>query len=165
MKLREQAENAWADIDAQLKRRHDLIPNLVETVKGYASHERETLEAVVQARHSALPARAPDGGCGRGHDWGSSSFSGGSSGHGSSGGGSRGWHQRILNMPGRIGCWIRPSNPHSVPGQHLPVGPCRGSRTLSQHRPRTTRPFARRKMSPNHVCQATESRSLTPRGP
>ena len=48
--LRVQADNAWADIDVQLKRRYDLIPNLVETVKGYASHEKDTLEGVVAAR-------------------------------------------------------------------------------------------------------------------
>lgn len=47
-------ENAWAQIDVQLKRRHDLIPNLVETVKGYASHEKETLERVIQARNAAV---------------------------------------------------------------------------------------------------------------
>ncbi len=47
-------ENAWAQIDVQLKRRYDLIPNLVETVKGYASHERETLEGVIQARNQAV---------------------------------------------------------------------------------------------------------------
>ena len=58
VKLREMGEAAWADIDVQLKRRHDLIPNLVETVKGYASHESETLEAVIQARNSAMSALA-----------------------------------------------------------------------------------------------------------
>lgn len=50
------AKNAWAQIDVQLKRRHDLVPNLVETVKGYASHEKETLERVIQARNSAVTA-------------------------------------------------------------------------------------------------------------
>src|SRR3970282_1906994 len=54
VKLRKQAEGAWADIDVQLKRRYDLIPNLVETVKGYATHERETLEAVIEARNRAM---------------------------------------------------------------------------------------------------------------
>ncbi len=50
VRLRNQVKNAWAQIDVQLKRRHDLIPNLVETVKGYMKHERETLEAVTKAR-------------------------------------------------------------------------------------------------------------------
>jgi LemA protein len=49
-------DNAWSQIDVQLKRRHDLIPNLLETVKGYAAHEKETLERVVQARNSAMTA-------------------------------------------------------------------------------------------------------------
>lgn len=53
VRLTQQAKEAWADIDVQLKRRYDLIPNLIETVKGYASHERETLDAVTQARTQA----------------------------------------------------------------------------------------------------------------
>lgn len=53
---RVQTENAWAQISVQLKRRHDLIPNLVETVKGYATHERDTLDRVIQARNSAMNA-------------------------------------------------------------------------------------------------------------
>lgn len=57
--LRNRVEAAWAQIDVQLKRRWDLIPNLVETVKGYASHERETLEAVIQARNAATTATSP----------------------------------------------------------------------------------------------------------
>ena len=57
--LRNRIENAWAQIDVQLKRRYDLIPNLVETVKGYAGHERDTLEAVVQARNVAMSAQGP----------------------------------------------------------------------------------------------------------
>ncbi|MDZ7733405.1 MAG: LemA family protein [Acidimicrobiia bacterium] len=59
VKLRNRIENAWAQIDVQLKRRYDLIPNLVETVKGYASHERETLEAVIQARNMGVQAETP----------------------------------------------------------------------------------------------------------
>ena len=59
VKLRNAVENAWAAIDVQLKRRHDLIPNLVETVKGYASHERETLDSVTQARAKAMAADSP----------------------------------------------------------------------------------------------------------
>jgi LemA protein len=54
--LRNRFKNAFSQIDVQLKRRHDLIPNLVETVKGYMGHERETLEAVVQARNAAVTA-------------------------------------------------------------------------------------------------------------
>ena len=54
VRKRVQCENGWSQIDVQLKRRYDLIPNLVETVKGYASHERETLEAVIQARQQAI---------------------------------------------------------------------------------------------------------------
>jgi LemA protein len=54
--LRQETNQAFADIDVQLKQRHDLIPNLVETVKGYATHERGTLEAVIAARNSAIQA-------------------------------------------------------------------------------------------------------------
>ena len=57
--LRNRIENAWAQIDVQLKRRYDLIPNLVETVKGYASHERETLDAVITARNAGMNAQGP----------------------------------------------------------------------------------------------------------
>ena len=56
--MRQRVNQAFADIDVQIKQRHDLIPNLVETVKGYASHERGTLEAVVQARNAAVTAQA-----------------------------------------------------------------------------------------------------------
>jgi LemA protein len=58
--LRQRVNQAFADVDVQLKQRHDLIPNLVETVKGYASHERGTLEAVVQARNAAISAKGPE---------------------------------------------------------------------------------------------------------
>src|SRR5689334_664450 len=54
--MRQQVSNAWSQIDVQLKRRYDLIPNLVETVKGYMKHEQGTLEKVIQARNSALAA-------------------------------------------------------------------------------------------------------------
>ncbi len=54
VRLRESGDAAWADIDVQLKRRYDLIPNIVETIKGYVSHERETLESVVAARSGAI---------------------------------------------------------------------------------------------------------------
>ena len=57
--MRQRVVQAFADVDVQLKQRHDLIPNLVETVKGYASHERGTLEAVVQARNTAIAAQGP----------------------------------------------------------------------------------------------------------
>src|SRR5438094_1831743 len=54
--FRQSVKNAWAQIDVQLKRRHDLIPNLVNTVKGYAAHEKETLERVIAARNQAVAA-------------------------------------------------------------------------------------------------------------
>ncbi|MFH1046821.1 MAG: LemA family protein [Patescibacteria group bacterium] len=59
--LRNRVDEAWSDIDVQLKRRYDLIPNLVETVKGYASHERETLEKVIAARNIAMGAEGKQG--------------------------------------------------------------------------------------------------------
>src|SRR6201991_2563149 len=59
IRQRNQVRASWAQIDVQLKRRHDLVPNLVETVKGYAGHERATLEAVVAARNAAMSAHGP----------------------------------------------------------------------------------------------------------
>ncbi len=56
IKLRNQVKNAWSQIDVQLKRRHDLIPNLIETVKGYMTHERDTLENITKARSQAMNA-------------------------------------------------------------------------------------------------------------
>lgn len=61
VRLRNRVDNAWAQIDVQLQRRLDLIPNLVETVKGYTTHERETLEKVTQARSAVMDARTPEG--------------------------------------------------------------------------------------------------------
>jgi len=57
--LRQRCRQAFSDIDVQLKQRHDLVPNLVETVKGYAAHERGTLEAVITARNAAAAAHGP----------------------------------------------------------------------------------------------------------
>lgn len=57
--LRVRADNSWSDIDVQLKRRHDLIPNLVETVKGYATHEKSTFENVARYRSAAMQATTP----------------------------------------------------------------------------------------------------------
>src|SRR5436190_19900140 len=57
--MRQRVGQAFADVDVQLKLRHDLIPNLVETVKGYAAHDRATLKAVVQARNAAVAAQGP----------------------------------------------------------------------------------------------------------
>jgi LemA protein len=59
VRRRNQVENAWSQIDVQLKRRYDLVPNLVETAKGYAHHEKDTLEAVTSARTSAVNATGP----------------------------------------------------------------------------------------------------------
>ncbi|QER41592.1 LemA family protein [Thermodesulfobacterium sp. TA1] len=59
IKLKIMIEQAWSDVDVQLKRRHDLIPNLLETVKGYAQHERKTLEEVVKLRNTAITAQTP----------------------------------------------------------------------------------------------------------
>ena len=59
VRLRVQADTSWSDIDVQLKRRYDLIPNIVETVKGYAGHEKSTLESVVNARSQAMVAQGP----------------------------------------------------------------------------------------------------------
>jgi len=58
IRLKNRVDEAWSDIDVQLKRRYNLIPNLVETVKGYAAHEKETLEKVIQARNAAMAAPA-----------------------------------------------------------------------------------------------------------
>ncbi len=57
IKLKNRTDEAWSDIDVQLKRRYDLIPNLIETVKGYASHEKETLDRVIQARNTAMSSQ------------------------------------------------------------------------------------------------------------
>jgi LemA protein len=61
VQLRVRADSAWSDIDVQLKRRHDLIPNLVETVKGYAAHEKGTFENIAKFRSMAMQATTPDG--------------------------------------------------------------------------------------------------------
>ncbi|WP_426958028.1 LemA family protein [Muricoccus radiodurans] len=62
--LRQTAGQAWSDVDVQLKQRHDLVPNLVETVKGYATHERGTFDDVIRARNAALSARGPEAAAG-----------------------------------------------------------------------------------------------------
>lgn len=59
VQLRNRVDNSWAQVDVQLKRRYDLIPNVVETVKGYAAHEQQTFERVVQARNAAQAAQGP----------------------------------------------------------------------------------------------------------
>ncbi|HEX8974069.1 MAG TPA: LemA family protein [Patescibacteria group bacterium] len=59
IRLKNRVDEAWSDIDVQLKRRHDLIPNLVETVKGYAAHEKEVFEQVTAARTAAMGAQTP----------------------------------------------------------------------------------------------------------
>lgn len=59
VRFRNRSDNAWGQVEVQLQRRYDLIPNLVETVKGYAAHEKETLERVIQARNQAAAAQGP----------------------------------------------------------------------------------------------------------
>lgn len=61
IKMRNRVQNAWSDVDVQLKRRHDLVPNLVETVRGYAGHERQTLDTVTAARAQAMTSGASIG--------------------------------------------------------------------------------------------------------
>jgi LemA protein len=61
VRLRVRCDSAWSDIDVQLKRRHDLIPSLVETVKGYATHEKTTFENIAKFRSQAMQATTPDG--------------------------------------------------------------------------------------------------------
>src|SRR5437879_10213497 len=58
--MRQRVNQAFADVDVQLRQRHDLVPNLVETVKGYAAHERGTLDEVVKARNAAVAAQGPE---------------------------------------------------------------------------------------------------------
>jgi len=59
VRIRNRTDDSWSQIDVQLRRRYDLIPNLVETVKGYAAHERQTLDAVIQARNAGVAAQGP----------------------------------------------------------------------------------------------------------